>query len=268
MIFKKITLSTLFLVIIISLCLVFAIYILKASLYSNNNRHLPAKLESNMPDMVMEPFEYTNYDKNGQKLSFITAAKFKGFLQDNTYVLEQVTKAIFWQKDGTEVQARADEGTFEEQTQNVTLTGNVEIVVRPAREGDQPITFLSNDITYTNETGIFETQSPVKVLKKDFEIQGTGMILDRQQQKVWIQQDVSTTFPYELQTKQLNIPVHVTAQKAYYQHQPSEVHYYGQVQVRSAKNILHAAEIHIYLEPDQNRIECVGQVEATLIPQT
>lgn len=263
--FTKKHVTTSLLVIIIGLVIIFSLYLVLPLFYhSGNAENNLLTIDKEHPDITYEGFTRTKYNKDGDKEFFINASKLKGFLGEKVFILEDLKEVTFWQDDGSTITASAKEGIYEEQTGNVNLTGNVHILITQADPASQPISFLSNDLKYNNETGMIESEGPVKLVRDKAIIAGIGLTINRDDEYVILKQEVTTSFPFQDDKSEQTIPITISSESARYYHEAEHVHYVGSVHTVSGLNNIRSDELSLFLAQDQRRIECIGNVDAQL----
>ncbi|MBN2384315.1 LPS export ABC transporter periplasmic protein LptC [bacterium] len=250
----------------IALLVIFGIYFFKSTLRPMNPEADTLQLDKDNPDWKIESFERT-FQKNGKNCFFIKAHKIKGFLKENIYLLEQIEQATFWQDDGSTVQAQADEGIFEQNRNNITVTGNVAITITPADPTIAPLHFRSNDLKYDHESGLLSTDSSVTLIQGESTVSGTGLEMQRNNSALFLESAVRTEFYYHDEASGRAVPLEIRSARAEYFHDQQAIHYYEEVRVRSEESTIESDELHGYLDPAVNRIECLGRVRAELSPE-
>lgn len=135
-------------------------------------------------DIIINNFEYTSTNAQGVKewkLKSDTASYF----QDNKMVGFKKVNATFYSKEGRNFTVKADKGTLNTATKNFELSGNV------AGTSSDGYTFRTETLTYTADKNQARTNKKVYLESPQFKLEGTGMVLDVKEQKLFLANNVT-----------------------------------------------------------------------------
>ena len=134
-------------------------------------------------DIIINNFEYTSTNTQGVtewKLKSETASYF----QDNKTVGFNKVNATFFSKEGRTFSVQADKGTLNTEDKDFELSGNV---VGTSSDG---YTFRTETLNYTADKNQARTNQKVYLESPQFKLEGTGMVLDVKEQKLFLVKDV------------------------------------------------------------------------------
>lgn len=134
-------------------------------------------------DIIINNFEYTSTNEQGAtewKLKSDAASYF----QDNKMVGFKKVNATFYSKENRTFTVKADKGTLNTASKDFELSGNV---VGTSSDG---YTFRTETLTYTAEKNQARTDKKVYLESSQFNLEGTGMILDVKEQKLFLVKNV------------------------------------------------------------------------------
>jgi len=134
-------------------------------------------------DIIINNFEYTSTNAQGVKewkLKSDTASYFQG----NKMVGFKKVNATFYSKEGRTFTVRADKGTLNTEAKDFELSGNV---VGTSSDG---YTFRTETLTYTADKNQARTNMKVYLESPQFKLEGTGMVLDVKEQKLFLVKNV------------------------------------------------------------------------------
>lgn len=135
-------------------------------------------------DIIINNFEYTSTDEHGVKewkLKSDTASYFQG----NKMVGFKKVNATFYAKEGRIFTVRANKGTLNTEAKDFELSGNV---VGTSSDG---YTFRTETLTYTADKNQARTNKKVYLESPQFKLEGTGMVLDVKEQKLFLVNNVT-----------------------------------------------------------------------------
>jgi LPS export ABC transporter protein LptC len=134
-------------------------------------------------DIIINNFEYTSTNAQGVKewkLKSDTASYFQG----NKMVGFKKVNATFYSKEGRTFTVRADKGALNTEAKDFELSGNV---VGTSSDG---YTFRTETLTYTADKNQARTNMKVYLESPQFKLEGTGMVLDVKEQKLFLVKNV------------------------------------------------------------------------------
>lgn len=264
---KSPSLTNILLIIIVAITIIVASY-LRKNFARDTIEQQNIILDTDSPDMVMEPFTRTHYDSDGKTTYSIKADKIKAFLGKKAFVLEQIRKAVFWQKDGSYYVASAKKGIYYEASNDISLEGSVKISAYEPKHPKQPTLFKAEDIKYSDKSSLFQTDGNISVIGPDFNGNGRGLRINRDSEEAHILNKVVTTFPYSKSKNSKPIPMTITSNSMDYYKNDSYIHYFGQVHLISGENNITGDELNLRLDKEKNTIDLIGNVNAKfLIPK-
>lgn len=135
-------------------------------------------------DIIINNFEYTSTNAQGMKewkLKSDTASYF----QDNKVMQFKKVNATFYAKEGRTFTVQGDRGTFNTASKDFELSGNV---VGTSSDG---YIFRTEMLTYTADKNQARTNKKVYLENPQFKLEGTGMVLDVKEQKVFLANHVT-----------------------------------------------------------------------------
>lgn len=152
----------------------------------------PAAESTNEADYIIKGINYVSTDKNGVKVWELTAQTAEYFEDQGLIEFDQVS-ITFFTRDGHPYALRADVGIVNTGTQDFRVSGNV----TGSSEKDD-LRFSTQSLQY--QAGIQEvrTEDPVILESARFTLQGKGMVLDLQKEKVYLLHDVEAVGKQEL----------------------------------------------------------------------
>lgn len=266
---RKIRFTTILMILIIGMVLIVGGYLFRSFLLrvSQDNGQL-MNLDDEDPDLFIEPFERIDYNnETGKRTMLIKAARAKGFILQHRYILEDVRESHFWQDDGTDIAVESKKAEFNERTGDITLTGDVHIKIINADPTVLPLDFTAQDVTYDNESGVFQTDGPVTFQQGLGRISGTGLRMERNSQKIWLYSSVVGQIPYQQQQGSTSFVIHVKADTAFYDHKIGDVRFEGNAQASSTEGTLRANTFIGSLRDDNRSLLCSGDVYLIYRPQ-
>jgi lipopolysaccharide export system protein LptC len=134
-------------------------------------------------DIIINNFEYTSTDAQGVKewkLKSDTASYF----QDNKMVGFKKVNATFYAKEGRTFTVQGDRGTLNTESKDFELSGNV---VGTSSDGYK---FRTETLTYAADKNQARTNKKVYLESPQFKLEGTGMVLDVKEQKLFLVNNV------------------------------------------------------------------------------
>ena len=146
---------------------------------------IPPKLIKNIPnaDMQLHKIHYTSTNEQGEKeweLDATTANYFK----DKKLAEFHDVSIIFYSKKGKTFTLRGDTGSLNTETKDVYLSGNV---VGTSSDGYQ---FRTETLTYKANKHRAKTDRKVVLEGPQFNLEGRGMVMDLEKEKVFLLKDV------------------------------------------------------------------------------
>jgi len=134
-------------------------------------------------DIIINNFEYTSTNAQGVKewkLKSDTASYFQG----NKMVGFKKVNATFYSKEGRTFTVMADKGILNTEAKDFELSGNV---VGTSSDGYK---FRTETLTYTGDKNQARTDKKVYLESPQFKLEGTGMVLDVKEQKLFLVKNV------------------------------------------------------------------------------
>jgi LPS export ABC transporter protein LptC len=134
-------------------------------------------------DIIINNFEYTSTNAQGVKewkLKSDTASYFQG----NKMVGFEKVNATFYSKEGRTFTVMADKGILNTEAKDFELSGNV---VGTSSDGYK---FRTETLTYTGDKNQARTDKKVYLESPQFKLEGTGMVLDVKEQKLFLVKNV------------------------------------------------------------------------------
>ena len=134
-------------------------------------------------DIIINNFEYTSTNSQGVtewKLKSDTASYF----QDNKTVGFKKVNATFYAKEGRTFTVQGDKGTLNTDSKDFELSGNV---VGTPSDG---YIFRTQTLTYAADKNQARTNKKVYLESPQFKLEGTGMVLDVKEQKLFLVNNV------------------------------------------------------------------------------
>ena len=135
-------------------------------------------------DIIINNFEYTSTNEQGfteWKIKADTASYF----QDNKMVGFKGVHATFFSKENRTFNVQGDKGILNTEARDFELAGNV---VGTSSDGYR---FRTESITYTASKNQARTDKKVFLESPQFKLEGTGMVLDIKQQKLFLVKNVT-----------------------------------------------------------------------------
>jgi len=140
---------------------------------------LPVPENPQGADIIINNFEYTSTNAQG-----VTEWKIKSdtasYFQDNKMIGFKKVNATFYAKGGRIFTVRSDKGTLNTEAKDFELSGNV---VGTSSDG---YTFRTETLTYTADKNQARTNKKVYLESPQFKLEGTGMVLDVKEQKLFL----------------------------------------------------------------------------------
>lgn len=137
----------------------------------------------------MRGLTYTHVENGVKKWSL--KANGARYEESTGKVFLKEVKIKFFQDDGKAISLRSDQGVYQQKNQEVTLTGNV---VGNTSDGTQLLTTV---ITYREKDKVADTDAEVTVQGARFKVQGKGMLVFVDQNKVILKSNIRSTFTPE-----------------------------------------------------------------------
>ncbi|MEW5913134.1 MAG: LPS export ABC transporter periplasmic protein LptC [Thermodesulfobacteriota bacterium] len=134
----------------------------------------------------MRGLTYTHVEQGVRKWSL--KANGARYEEDSGKVYLTDVNIEFYRKDGNTIKLRGDQGVYNQKTQVVTLKGHVD---GRTADGNQ---LLTDWITYREKDKVAETDAEVTVQGAQYKVQGAGMLVLVEQNKVILKKNVRSTF--------------------------------------------------------------------------
>lgn len=138
-------------------------------------------------DIIINNFEYTSTNAQGVK-EWMLKSDTASYFQDNKVVGFKKVNATFYAKEGRTFTVRGDRGTLNTESKDFELSGNV---VGTSSDG---YTFRTETLTYAADKNQARTNKKVYLESPQFKLEGTGMVLDVKEQKVFLVNNVTAKF--------------------------------------------------------------------------
>jgi LPS export ABC transporter protein LptC len=135
-------------------------------------------------DIIINNFEYTSTTAQGV-MEWKLKSDAASYFQDNKMVGFKKVNATFYPKEGRTFTVKADKGTLNTESKDFELSGNV---VGTSSDG---YTFRTETLTYTADKNQARTNKKVYLESSQFKLEGTGMVLDVKEQKVFLANNVT-----------------------------------------------------------------------------
>jgi len=134
-------------------------------------------------DMHFQEVHYTSTSEQGFKeweLKAISANYYKG---ENLAEFDDV-KITFFSKDGQVYSVRGDSGLLNTESMDIKLSGNI---VGKSNDGYR---FRTTTLNYKSKTKKAQTDDKVFLTGPQFDLEGSGMVMDLEKKKIFLLNDV------------------------------------------------------------------------------
>ncbi len=137
-------------------------------------------------DMRLDKVHYEQIDQDGRR-EWELFAKAAQYEKDNKKVALSSISVSFFSKEGAVYKLSADRGELCTETQDVSLTGNV------MAETAEGYSIRTDSIKYVARDRKVSTADPVSVKSKEMVMTGKGMVIDLEEEKLYILQEVKAS---------------------------------------------------------------------------
>jgi LPS export ABC transporter protein LptC len=134
----------------------------------------------------MRGLTYTHVEQGARKWSL--KANGARYEEDTGKVYLTEVHIEFYRSDGNTIKLRGDQGVYNQKTQVVTLQGHVD---GRTADGNR---LLTDWITYREKDKVAETDAEVTVQGSQYKVQGKGMLVLVEKNKVILKSKVRSTF--------------------------------------------------------------------------
>jgi lipopolysaccharide export system protein LptC len=135
-------------------------------------------------NLTLNNFEYRDV-KEGNARWTVRATTARYFEDRQETVLSEVN-ALFFLKDGGQVNLLGDEGVLNNDNNNIRIRGNVRVLHEDGYK------LLTDSLAYERDKELIHTDDPVYIEGQDFNLKGLGMRLDLKKRKLSILQNIET----------------------------------------------------------------------------
>ena len=144
----------------------------------------PAPENPQGADIIINNFEYASTNAQGVK-EWTLKSDTASYFQDNKVVGFKKVNATFYTKEGRTFTVRGDRGTLNTESKDFELSGNV---VGTSSDG---YTFRTETLAYSADKSQARTNKKVYLENPQVKLEGTGMVLDVKEQKVFLANSVT-----------------------------------------------------------------------------
>jgi LPS export ABC transporter protein LptC len=144
-------------------------------------RKIPETMNRETSMEIKNP-HYSHTNEDAVKEWELNAKTARFFKEKNLVVFKDVM-VTFYTKDGKRYTLSGDVGELYTDTQNIKVTGNV---IGKGYQGE----FHTNSLQYDAQDRKIRTQDKVRFLSKQFGVEGMGMVVDVEKEKLTLLNDI------------------------------------------------------------------------------